>query len=183
MACQITGVSIVYSNVCSGADQRKHQSSASLAFVRGIHRWPVNSPQKGPVTRKMFPFDDVIMKSGLAGAKLTEGSDSRSWSCISFPHIRTGVTWCVPSTNFRTSEYSHDNICVVRMKQYCWNANSFSNNDKSTQHYSDATRASYGVSDHRYIDWLFNSVLLLTTKKQPSSALLTPFWGQIIGGL
>ena len=44
-----------------GADQRKHQSSASLALVRGIHRWPVNSPHKGPVTRKMFPFDDVIM--------------------------------------------------------------------------------------------------------------------------
>ena len=44
-----------------GADQRKHQSSASLAFVRGIHRCPVNSPHKGPVTRKMFPFDDVIM--------------------------------------------------------------------------------------------------------------------------
>ena len=39
----------------------EHQSSASLAFVRGIHRWPVNSPHKGPVTRKMFPFDDVIM--------------------------------------------------------------------------------------------------------------------------
>ena len=33
----------------------------SLAFVQGIHRWPVNSPQKGPVTREMFPFDDVIM--------------------------------------------------------------------------------------------------------------------------
>ena len=48
-------------NRYSGADQRKHQSSASLAFVRGIHRWPVNSPHKGPVTRKMFPFDDVIM--------------------------------------------------------------------------------------------------------------------------
>ena len=44
-----------------GADQRKHQSSASLAFVRGIHRRPVNSPHKGPVTRKVFPFDDVIM--------------------------------------------------------------------------------------------------------------------------
>ena len=61
IASQITGVSIVYSTVCSGADQRKHQSSASLAFVRGIHRWPVDSPHKGPVTRKIFPFDDVIM--------------------------------------------------------------------------------------------------------------------------
>ena len=58
MACQITGVSIVNSTVCSGRDQRKHQSSASLAFVRGIHRWPMNSR----TTRKMFPFDDVIME-------------------------------------------------------------------------------------------------------------------------
>ena len=44
------------------ADQRKHQSSASLAFVWGIHRGPVNSPHKWPVTRKMFPFDGVIME-------------------------------------------------------------------------------------------------------------------------
>ena len=43
-------------------DQRKYQGSASLAFVRGIHRWPVNSVQKWPVTRKMFPFDDVVME-------------------------------------------------------------------------------------------------------------------------
>ena len=48
-------------NRYSGADQRKHQSSASLAFVQGIHRGPVNSPHKGPVTRKMLPFDDVII--------------------------------------------------------------------------------------------------------------------------
>ena len=64
MASQITSLTIVYSTVYSGADQRKHQSFASLAFVRGIRRWPVNSPHKGPVTRKMFPFDDVIMIPG-----------------------------------------------------------------------------------------------------------------------
>ena len=61
IASQITSLTIVYSIAYSGADQRKHQSSASLAFVRGVHRWPVNSPHKWPVTRKMFPFDDVIM--------------------------------------------------------------------------------------------------------------------------
>ena len=60
-ASQITSLTIVYSTVYSDANQRKHQSSASLAFVRGIHRGPVNSPHKWPVTRKMFPFDDVIM--------------------------------------------------------------------------------------------------------------------------
>ena len=61
IASQITRLTSVYSKVYSGADQSKHQSSASLAFVWGIHRGPVNSPHKRPVTRKMFPFDDVIM--------------------------------------------------------------------------------------------------------------------------
>ena len=51
MASQITSLTIVYSAVYSDADQRKYQRSTS----------PVNSPHKGPVTRKMFPFDDVIM--------------------------------------------------------------------------------------------------------------------------
>ena len=59
MASQITP--IVYLIVYSGADQRKHQSSALLAFVWGFHRWTVNSHHKGPVTPKMFPFDDAIM--------------------------------------------------------------------------------------------------------------------------
>ena len=61
IASQITSLTIVYSIVYSGADLSKHQSSASQAFVWGIHRSPVNSPHKWPVTRKMFPFDDVIM--------------------------------------------------------------------------------------------------------------------------
>ena len=54
MASQITSLTIVYSTVYSSPDQRKHQSSASLAFVREIHRWLVNSPHNGPVTRKGF---------------------------------------------------------------------------------------------------------------------------------
>ena len=52
MASQIAGVSVV----CSGTDKRKDQSPASLAIVRGIHRWPVDSPHKGPVTWKCFHF-------------------------------------------------------------------------------------------------------------------------------
>ena len=53
MASQITSLTIVYSTVYSSADQRIYQSSASLAFVR----------HKGPVTREMFQYDDVIMKN------------------------------------------------------------------------------------------------------------------------
>ena len=63
MASQIISLRTVYSTIYSGAEQRKHQSSTSLAFVRGNHWSPVNFPHKGPVTRKKFPFDDVTMYS------------------------------------------------------------------------------------------------------------------------
>ena len=63
IASQINSLTIVYLTVYSDADIRKLQSSTSLAFVWGIHRGPVNSPHKWPVTRKMFPFDGVITVS------------------------------------------------------------------------------------------------------------------------
>ena len=89
MASQINGISITCRTVCSCADQRKHQSSTSVAFVRGT-----TSNHKRPVTRKMFSFDGVIMKnlhiihtsqititldanrsaSGVSHADLTNGS-------------------------------------------------------------------------------------------------------------
>ena len=65
MASQIIGRTIIYSTVYSGTDQRKHQSSALLTFVRGIHQWPVNFPHKWPVTRKILPFDDAIMEGSV----------------------------------------------------------------------------------------------------------------------
>ena len=82
MASEITSLTIVYSTVYSGTDQSKHQSSALLAFVWGIHRWPVNSPHKGPVTRKMLPFDDVIMNSERLQI---------SWGIPSITNV--GVVW------------------------------------------------------------------------------------------
>ena len=62
---------------------KAHQSSASLAFVRGIHRGPMNSPHKWPVTRKMFPFDDDIMRTAMILLPHTDmlslaGTSSRS---------------------------------------------------------------------------------------------------------
>ena len=79
MASQITSLTIVYSTVYLGADQRKHQSFASPAFLKGSHRWPMNSPHKGPVTRKMFPFGDVI----ISGPR-REGQ-----------HLRARLTWII----------------------------------------------------------------------------------------
>ena len=107
MASQITSLTIVYSTVYSGADQRKHQSSASLAFVRGIHRGPVNSPHRWPVTRKMFPFDDVIMNSNAASDyKVTDFRFSLIWFMRHSNHGRVNMVVADALTPDR-----HQNIC------------------------------------------------------------------------
>ena len=89
---QITSFTTVYSIVYSDADERKHQSSASVAFVRGIHRFPVNSPHKWPVTRKMLPFDDVI-RLGQFGRKFRAFIFTTFvyLSLILFHHNRIGI--------------------------------------------------------------------------------------------
>ena len=68
MVSQITSLTIVYSTFYSVSDQSKHQCSASLAFVRGIHRWPVNSPHKRPVTRKCFHLMTSSWVPGRCGS-------------------------------------------------------------------------------------------------------------------
>ena len=83
----LDGVSNHQPNHCllsrySSADQRKHKSSASLAFMRGIHRRPVNSPHKWPVTRKRFPFNDVFMKIEMSPVcQLFIGMKGISFKC------------------------------------------------------------------------------------------------------
>ena len=66
MGTMASQISIVYPTVYSRVDQQKHESSKSLAFVREIRRWPVNSSHKWPVTRKMFPFEDIMMINRMA---------------------------------------------------------------------------------------------------------------------
>ena len=93
MVSQITSLTIVYSTVYSGADQRKHQSSASLAFVRGINRWLMNSLHKGPVTRKMFPFHDAIMHN------IWRYQIKSNRRCYSPHNIHIVYTWCTYTNN------------------------------------------------------------------------------------
>ena len=109
----------VYSTVYSGADQRKHQSSALLAFVRRIHRRPVNSPHKGPVMEKMFPFDDVIMLPflfrslvGLIGRpgppRIGPPSDASSMTSS----MTKWRQWHVPASTVESS------VCRVRKRTW-----------------------------------------------------------------
>ena len=100
MASQITSLTIIYSTVYSDADQSKYQSSASLAFVRGIHRWPVNSPRKWPITQKIFPFDGAIMCKFTGTfthifrvAKLAQAYDCPSVSGLSLEDTRVLVQY------------------------------------------------------------------------------------------
>ena len=103
MASQIISLTIVYSTVCSGADQRKHQSSVSLAFVRGIHLLQVNSLHKGPVIQKIFPFDDVIMNGMIQKMANTQyiNINSECPSDAIWQHISSSALFSIPLTNVK----------------------------------------------------------------------------------
>ena len=110
IASQITSLTIVYSTVYSGADQSKHKSSASLAFVWGIHRGPVNSPHKWPVTRKKCPFADVIM---LHTSR--ESSPTTIWiSLLSYPFWIKAIETLPPDIAFSIDACRVANIITWR---------------------------------------------------------------------
>ena len=111
IASQITSLTIVYSTVDSDADQRKHQSSASLAFMRGIHQGPVNSQHKWPVTRKMFPFDDVIMIK-----------------CEPNVLNKISILWIVKSSTNITLFSSQGSLCLLQAQRFLIQTETFQEN-------------------------------------------------------
>ena len=125
MASQITSLTIVYSAAYSGANQRKHQISASLAFVRGIHRSLVNSLHKWPVTRKMFPFDDVIMTFVINGTSNNPVKQMVfSMSRLRYaPNLESFVDF-VESRILWTSEFVYDDL--KRFESPTWTHRGFS---------------------------------------------------------
>ena len=109
MASQINGISIVYSTVSSGADQRRHQNSASLAFVRGIHRWSVNSPHKGPVKPGLY----FSRRQSPTVARL---GDRRRQSCVCLY-----FSWRLSPAQVGDSR--QQSPTVVFKVQQCWTFN------------------------------------------------------------
>ena len=118
IASQITSLTVVFSTVYSDADQRKHQSSASLAFVQGIGRWPVNSPHKWPLTRKMFPFGDVIMIVAKAVIHISKNRKGfprpGSWNVISVQADHRNVCSAIHITKCLMNPISHLYILLHR---------------------------------------------------------------------
>ena len=107
MASQITSLTIVYATVYSGSNQRKHQRPATLAFVRGIQRWPVNSPRKGS-TRKNFPFDDVIICTYLLNS-------CGMWELV-FIKLRTRIGYTLNDKNTSLCEYKLNQNSTIFMQ-------------------------------------------------------------------
>ena len=126
---QITSHTIVYSTIYSSADQRKHRSFASLSFVRGIHRWPVNSPHKWPVTRKIFPSMTSSWCTGLWDEKRTS----------------SGVT---------VSRYFHTELAIERLIVYDYipcEVIGKSMSNQGNQHWPHARNG-----NHSLVPWRWN---------------------------
>ena len=134
---QITSLTIVYSTVYSDVVQRKHQSSVSLVFVWGVHR--------GPVTRKMFPFDDVIMVQTFFLLNET-AVEVRTWMSNHIPMLYIDVI-TKPCPNFdagkansartrshRTLQWRHNEHDCVSNHQphYCLPNRLFTRRSKKT---------------------------------------------------
>ena len=125
IASKITSLTIVYSTVYSGTDQIKHQCFASLAFVWGIHRWPVNSPHKWPVTREMFPFDDVIMNWWIHLWVLAQLQSLLNTQYLIYPQVMTGQRYYwATSINNKPDRVSHEllgsiSLMCLACENYC----------------------------------------------------------------
>ena len=119
IASQITSLKMDYLSVYSGANQIKHQSSASLAFVRGIHRRPVNSLHKGPATRKMFPFDDVIMR-------MYDSNNTKGWVMggiillIMLDYIWFIISWWLYRSSLLCFHWCGNCITTLQWVKDCW---------------------------------------------------------------
>ena len=131
LVSQINSLTSVYSNVYSGTYQRKHQSSASLAFVRGIHRRSVNSPHKWPLTRKMFPFDDVIMSGDH------------------FKNVLSYEIWGLLKINLCFTETERWTRCLFVVTGYTWGGQN--NTSKQSVIIKYSTRLRFRSSDNIYI--------------------------------
>ena len=142
MASQITSVSIVCSTVYSGVDQRKRQSSASLAFVRGIHRWPVNSQMAGNAENVCISWrhnDEYSPSSDISGYMF--GADSRlatsQWdtalhwklesALCSFQMKWNQSLWWIPGRNtFLPPEVEETEIMNINKFENEWIGNNYS---------------------------------------------------------
>ena len=176
IASQIASLTIVYSTVNSDADHRKRQSSASLAFVRGIHRGPVNSPHKWPVTREMLPFDDVIMNFVVI---LTVWHQSILFHVYAVFVI---IMVAIRASMIHTLSLSIPSIAMYQVttakywiKWRAWN--------ESNAHYSDVTWASQinGTLTYQYEFELYRcKILVVLTRNLESLIRTSVHWKNIL---
>ena len=166
MAFQITSLTIVYSTVYSGADQRKHQSSASLAFVRGIHRWPVNSQHKGPITRKMFTFDDVIM---CIETSLNDPCSDKRYIFLCSVLCSSILGFCTIPLWYFVIEYTPFVLIAHLSQRMLWVLRVYLQTNENITHYQlvSSLSSSPGSNPSHYTN-LYNSVHFVTDNQTES---------------
>ena len=176
MMFQINGISIACSVICSDADQRKHQSFASLAVVRGIHQWPVDSPHKGPATQKMFPFHDVIITKSHMGWQLWIGGHTtalhlQSWDCVTVwlsliasagsPQIKLvpmSTTWSSALMQLPPSQWCQCEVGALKEKGYTAEVQVWIQSFISTEDYCVEVHAKYSMLysyNLNNLSWIF----------------------------
>ena len=116
-ASQITSLTIIYSTVYSGADQIRHQTSASLAFVRGIHRWPVNSQHRGPVNVSIWWRHHVVAQSVVTSSpgRWTERV-RHELMCVAFRNVSNARLFVI---HFHLSNMKWNNECTFVTNCLC----------------------------------------------------------------
>ena len=161
ISSQITNLAIVFSTVYSGAEENNHHSTASLAIVLGIHRWPVISPHKWPVTRKMFPFDDIIMEnmSSPISQHHCLGVISNVYICTDHPGKATIIISIQP---FCHSHFVPCPWIISTLLLRIWSI-------RVTSH---------DVTFERPLNYLFTNLTRITTKRP-----YLPLWWESIGDL
>ena len=180
LASQITSFTIVYSIVYSGVYQSKHQISALLAFVRGIHRWPVNILHKGQVTRKIFPFDDVVMnicdKLSLTRTSGPPSSSGKLWPQLSVR--QSTMNWGPHYEHGLNIECRNANLLILHhhglWREFFLLTKSAGPFRSVNQHYSDVTTWSLNSPAKR----LFVQSFFQANNKENKVNITGPFWGK-----
>ena len=124
MASQITGVSIVWSTVCSGAEQQQQQQK-----IKAPRHWgeSMDSNNKGPVTRRMLPFDDVIMVITVPAdvvqnlSCLHHNISAYRWFCVTLLDLTTSSQVAdMSSRNITTLRLLVHQIAILMCLKWAW---------------------------------------------------------------
>ena len=174
MASQITSLTVVYSNKF-----RRRSKKPSKLRVTGLcvgnSPGPVNSPHKGSVTRKMFPFDDDLIM-----IYCTCNICFKSWQC---PDIRMAIIiWRLKSPASRWFAQPFVSAQIIKAPRHC----GLCEENSPSQRASNAENVSiwwrhHDIAIHLPVDYFFRSLRGLTSMGTWKLLITVPLWRESTG--